>query len=282
VTLTTKTLTSGFAFPECPRWHDGALFFSDRHDRRVVRLDIDTGAAETVVEVEGQASGLGWLPDGQLLVVSMVDRKVLRFDGRSLHEHGDLADVAPFHCNDMIVDASGRAYVGNFGSDFEAHEPLRNTVVARVDPDGSVHVAADDLAFPNGMVISPDGRTLIVAESAGARLSAFTIEADGALSGRRVYASLETAPDGICLDAEGAVWFAAPATSQCIRVREGGEVAARADVGEGHTYACVLGGPDRRTLFVCAAPTHVSAETVRLHEGRIEMVTVDVAGAGAP
>ena len=138
--------------------------------------------------MEGQASGLGWLPDGQLLVVSMVDRKVLRFDGRSLHEHSDLSDVAPCHCNNMIVDAAGRAYVGNFGSDFEAHEPLRNTVVARVDPDGSVHVAADDLAFPNGMVISPDGRTLIVAESAGARLSAFTIEADGALSGRRVYA----------------------------------------------------------------------------------------------
>jgi sugar lactone lactonase YvrE len=282
VTLLTHTALSGLAFPECPRWHGGALYFSDQHDRRVVRFDVESGAAETVVEVDGQPSGLGWLPDGQMLVVSMLDLRVLRFDGRSLHEHANLSDVARVQCNDMVVDSAGRAYVGNFGFDFESHEAPRTTTVARVDSDGSVTVAADDLGFPNGMVISPDGRTLVVAESMAARLTAFTVDGNGGLSDRRVYAPLETAPDGICLDAEGAVWFAAPATPQCIRVSAGGEVLQRVDVGEGHTYACALGGHDRRTLFVCAAPTHVPAENVRLHEGRIEVVTVEVPGAGIP
>lgn len=280
--LTTKTLVSGFAFPEGPRWHDGALYFSDQHDRRVVRVDVDAGTADTVVEVEQQPSGLGWLPNGDLLVVSMVDRKVLRFDGSALHEHADLSDVATYHCNDMVVDAEGRAYVGNFGFDFENGQPPANAVVARVDPDGRVTVAADDLAFPNGMAITPDGRTMIVAESMGGRLTAFDIEPDGALTNRRVYAPLDDFPDGICLDAEGAVWFASPATQYCVRVREGGEVVERADVGEGHTYACALGGADRRTLLVCAAPSHAADTTVDRHQGRIEAVAVDVPGAGIP
>jgi sugar lactone lactonase YvrE len=275
-------LAKGFAFPEGPRWHDGALFFSDQHDRRVVRVDVDTGAADTVVEVDQQPSGLGWLPDGQLLVVSMRDRKVLRFDGTSLHQHADLSEVASYDCNDMIVDAEGRAYVGNFGFDFENGQPPTNTVIARVDPDGSVHVAADDLAFPNGMAITPDGRTLIVAESMGARLTAFDMDGAGNLTNRRVFAALPEFPDGICLDAEGAVWFASPGASHCVRVREGGEVVDHADVGTGHTYACVLGGADRRTLLVCAAPTHAAAETVVKHEGRIEAVELDVPGAGLP
>src|SRR5437660_4962495 len=168
----------------------------------------------------------------------MRDQRVLRFDGSALHEHADLSGVVPSQCNDMVVDTAGRAYVGNFGSYFEAHEPPVNTVVVRVDPDGSVHVVADDLAFPNGMVISADGGTLIIAESGAARLTAFAVDAGGGQSGRRVYAALDRAPDGICLDAEGAVWVSGPMTSECIRVGEGGAVTGGADVGEGHTYAC--------------------------------------------
>ena len=212
------------------------------------------GADERVVEVAGQPAGLGWMPDGSLLIVSMVDRRVLRLglDG-SLGEHADLAEWALFHCNDMVVDAAGRAYVGNFGYDLFAllaGEPVepRPTVLIRIDPDRQVSVSADDLGFPNGTVITSDRRTLIVAESGGWRLTAFDISAEGGLSNRRVWADLEphrVRPDGICLDASGAMWVANPNGMAAVRVAEGGELLDTARFSQ-RCVACMLGGPDGR------------------------------------
>ena len=274
----------GLAFPECPRWRDGALWFSDQHDRRVVRLDLTSGAAETVCHVEHQPSGLGWLPDGDLLVVSMHDRKVLRLSGGALAEHADVSTVATFHCNDMVVDAVGRAYVGNFGFDFEQRAEARLAAIALVDPDGTVRVAADGIAFPNGSVITPDGGTFIVGESAGGGLTAFRIADDGTLHDRREYARVDGAvPDGICLDAEGAIWFADPISGDLIRVLEGGEVTQRVSVGESlKAYACMLGGDDRRTLFASVSTHHNIDRTLAARAGRIMSMPVETPGVGLP
>ncbi len=238
------------AFPESPRWHDSVLWFSDFHTQRVQRVDL-AGRCETVLTVPGQPSGLGWLPDGTLLVVSMTDRRLLRFSGNALNEVADLSALAPFHCNDMVVDGKGRAYVGNFGFDFAAKQPPRSTCLLLVQPDGHTSVVADDLLFPNGAVITPDGRTLIVAETYAARLTAFDIAGDGSLSGRRIWAALgNAAPDGICLDAEGAIWLASPTSREVLRVREGGEVTQRCAT-PGQAVACTLGGPEPANA-VCA------------------------------
>jgi sugar lactone lactonase YvrE len=277
----TRVLLDGLRFPEGPRWHDGKLWFSDMHAGRVMTLD-PSGRAETVLTLDEHASGLGWLPDGRLLVVSMQSRKVLRRerDGR-LVVHADLGGVADFHTNDMVVDATGRAYVGNFGFDLNGGAAHRATKLALVQPDGRVEVAAEDLLFPNGTVITPDGRTLIVGESFAAQLTAFDVGADGRLSNRRVWAKLEKAvPDGICLDAEGAIWVASPFSKGVLRVREGGEVAQRIGV-EHEAYACMLGGDDRRSLYLCTAANHYPAKTVE-RTGRIEVARVDVPGAGLP
>jgi sugar lactone lactonase YvrE len=241
---------------------------------------------EAVAEVAGKPSGLGWLPDGRLLVVSMEDRRLLRLDaGLELVEVADLSGVATWHCNDMVVDAAGRAYVGNFGFDMWLHDPtVQPAALARVDPDGTVSVAAADLQFPNGMVITPDGGTLIVGESYGGCLTAFDVAPDGSLSGRRTWAALSGAtPDGICLDAEGAVWLASPVGHEVLRVREGGEVTERVLVGgDRRAVACMLGGPERRTLFVCTAQAIVPKKAVALRSSRIEMTEVAVPGAGWP
>jgi sugar lactone lactonase YvrE len=276
-----RVLLSGLRFPEDPRWRDGRLWFSDMHDGRVVPLDGE-GHDEAVLTLDDEPSGLGWLPDGRLLVVSVRERKLLRreADGR-LALHADLSPVLPFHANDMVVDAQGRAYVGNFGFDLNAGETPKSTTLALVHPDGRVAVAANDLAFPNGSVLTPDGRTLIVGETMAARLTAFDVAADGTLSNRRVWAQLEKAvPDGICLDAEGAIWVASPISHGCLRVREGGEILDRIDV-ETNAYACMLGGADRKTLFLCTAEEHDPAKT-DTRRGRIEAVQVGVPGAGRP
>ena len=270
------------AFGEGPRWRDGALYWSDMHGHAVKRL-VD-GEVQTVCEVPTRPSGLGWLPDGRMLVVSMSDRRVLRreADG-ALVVHADLCALAPRRCNDMTVDALGRAYVGNFGFELDSAEEPCATVLIRVDPDGSARVAADDLLFPNGMVITEDARTLIVAETWGARLSAFDIAPDGSLSNRRVWAAFtdRSVPDGICLDAEGAVWIASPTTKGCLRVREGGEILERVETGRG-AFACMLGGEDRRTLYVCTADSHDPERQRRERNGRIEAFQVAVPGAGRP
>src|SRR5262245_56551140 len=201
-----EVLLDGLKFGEAPRWHEGKLWFSDFYAHRVATVGLD-GRDETIVEVPQRPSGLGWTPKGELLVVSMLDRRVLRFDGETLHLHADLAALAAGLCNDMVVDAAGRAYVGNFGYDRHNNAPPRDTRIIRVDPGGSAASVGDDLHFPNGMVITPDGRTLIVAETFAHRLSAFDVGADGALANRRTFAALDGVfPDGICLDAEGAVW----------------------------------------------------------------------------
>jgi len=279
----TKILIDGLCFPEGPRWHDGSFWFSDMHAKRVVRAGLD-GKAQTVVEVPERPSGLGWLPDGRLLVVSMRDRSLLRLEpGGKLARVADLGGIAAFDTNDMVVDRAGRAYVGNFGFDLIAGESQKTTSLARVDPDGSVHVAATEVMFPNGVVITPDDRTLILGETFAARLTAFDKAPDGTLSRRRVFAQLEggAVPDGIALDAEGAVWVASPTTGECLRVHEGGRVSRRVR-GSELAYACALGGPDRKTLFICTAGTHIPAECIEKRNGKIETVQVDVAGAGWP
>jgi len=281
-TRTPTVVVDALAFPEGPRWHEGRLFFSDQHDRRVVRMD-PSGATDTVVEVAEQPSGLGWLPDGRMLIVSMRDRRVLRLENGELVEHADLSELATGECNDMVVDAEGRAYVGNFGFDMYGGEDARETCMIRVDPDGTARVAADALAFPNGTVITADGGTMIVGESYGGRLTAFTIGADGALSDRRLFAQLQGAvPDGICLDEQGAVWVACPLTGRVLRVREGGDVLDEIKVTNDFAFACMLGGDDRRTLYMCTAAGSDPKTTRDLRSGRIEAIEVAVPGAGLP
>jgi sugar lactone lactonase YvrE len=279
---TLKTLLDGLAFPEGPRWRDGRLWFSDMHAHEVVAMTPD-GARETVFSASGPVSGLGWLPDGRMLVVSMHDRRLLRIeaDGKAVL-HADLGAVATGNCNDMVVDDAGRAYVGNFGEGYPAG-PVQPAKLARADPDGRVFVAADELIFPNGAMITPDRKTLIVGETFAARMTAYDIAPDGALSNRRVWAQLpeRAVPDGACLDAEGAVWVASPTTNDVIRLKEGGEVLERIAADQG-CYACMLGGDDRQTLFVLTAASSDPATCRAGRAGRIEAVQVDVAGAGLP
>ncbi len=273
-------LLDGLCFAEGPRWRDGKLFFSDMHADRVMSVDLE-GRTETVVEVPGQPSGLGWLPDGRLLVVSMTDRRLLRLDPGGLVEHADLSSLASFHCNDMVVDAQGRAYVGNFGADFEAGD-FQGADLVMVTPDGEARVVAKDLGFPNGAVITPDGRTLIIGETFAARLTAFDIADDGGLDGRREWAALSGAnPDGICLDAEGAVWVASPPSRSVLRVREGGEVCAEIKL-EDQAIACMLGGPDGRTLFILTSQSVSREEVRKLRSARILTTRVEVPPAGHP
>jgi sugar lactone lactonase YvrE len=277
-----ETLLDGLCFGEGPRWHDGRLWLSDMHGHSVLTVDLD-GKRENVAHVDEKPSGLGWLPDGRLLVVSMDDRRLLRreLDGRFV-THADLSGFTQHPCNDMVVDAAGRAFVGNFGFDLHKREKPRATCLLRVDPDGRAVVAAEEMRFPNGSVITPDGRTLIVGESFGGCLTAFTIGTDGGLSGRREWAKLEGAvPDGICLDAENAVWVASPVSNEVLRVREGGAVAERIPVGR-MAIACMLGGPDRRTLFVLTADVLEPEECTARRSARVEIARVDVPGAGLP
>ncbi|MEW6645223.1 MAG: SMP-30/gluconolactonase/LRE family protein [Pseudomonadota bacterium] len=278
MTVAVRTIAGGFSYPECPRWRDGRLYFADQHDGLVQVLD-SAGARLAHFAVPGGPSGMGWLPDGDLLVVSMHERKLYRrgTDGR-LIGHADLADVHPFHSNDMVVDAKGRAYVGNIGFDFYAGAAPAATVMAIVTPEGKVSVAADGLMCPNGAVITPDGRTLIVAESMAARLTAFDIGADGSLSGRRLFAAVDGhVPDGICLDAEGHVWAASPYEKVVLRVSPAGDIVGRVEIPDANPYACMLGGADGRDLFICVAPHHDPEVTIKLRGGRI-----DVARAPAP
>jgi sugar lactone lactonase YvrE len=284
---------TGLTFGEGPRWHDGRLWLSDFYQHRVLAIAED-GRAETIVEFAGQPSGLGWLPDGRLLVVSMLDRRLLRLDPGGLVQHADLSGVAAANCNDMVVDRQGRAYVGNFGFDSAAYVAERGpdalfsepgpptAALARVEPDGSVHVAAEGLRFPNGSVITPDGRTLIVAETYARRLSAFDIAADGTLSARRVWATLEgVAPDGICLDADGSVWVANARASECVRVAEGGAILDRVETSQ-RCFACALGGPKRTTLYLVTAPGSGGAAENAPRQGAVERIQVATPGAGWP
>jgi sugar lactone lactonase YvrE len=277
-----QTLITGLDFGEGPRWHDGRLWYSDFFQRRVSAVTVD-GERETVLELDDYPSGLGWLPDGRLLVVSMREKQVLRVeqDG-SIVQHADLSHLATGRCNDMVVAADGNAYVGNFGFDVFERGKRQYAVLALVRPDGTVEAAAADLAFPNGSVITPDGRTLIVGESMGGRYTAFDIRADGTLENRRTWAQVDgTTPDGCTLDAEGAIWFANATGTDVLRVREGGEITDRVDVGQG-TFACALGGDDGRTLFVISADSSDETVVAGTGTGVIRTMRVDVPHAGLP
>jgi sugar lactone lactonase YvrE len=278
-----KTVLDGLAFPECPRWHEDALWFSDMHAHEVVRLDAD-GTRRTMASFDGPISGLGWLADGRMLVVSMADKTLLKqqADG-SFVTHGDMSNVATGLCNDMVIDAQGNAFVGNFGFSLHPPEDPKPAKLARVTPDGAVSAAAEDLMFPNGAVITPDGKTLIVGESFAAQLTAFDLAADGTLSNRRVWAALPkgAVPDGSCLDAEGAVWTASPTSSEVIRLKEGGEVLARIPT-EQLAIACMLGGDDRKTLYILTAESTDPDVCKAKRNARIQTIRVNVAGAGRP
>ena len=275
-----QVLLDGGAFLEGPRWRDDRLWFSDMHGGQIMTVDMD-GNAKGFASVPQRPSGLGWLPDGRMLAVSMSDRKVLRMEPSGFVEHADLSGLAPCECNDMVVDRQGRAYVGHFGFDHFCHADFRPASLIAVETDGSARVVANDLKFPNGTVISDDGRTLIVGESYGRRLTAFDIERDGSLSNRRVWADIGMAPDGICLDAEGCVWVASPTERAVVRVRQGGAIASRVEVGR-KAIACMLGGPDRRTLFALTSETTQPGRALELRSARVETVAVDVPGAGLP
>ena len=226
-----------------------ALWYSDFFQNKVYRVTPD-GTRTVVLELDDQPSGLGWLPNGDLLVVSMIQRKLVRFDGQSLSDYADLAPFSVFRCNDMVVASDGTAYVGHFGFNHHAGEKPRPASLIRVSPDGEVSVAAPDLMFPNGCVITPDGKTLIAGETMASRYTAFAIEADGTLSGRRTWAEMPgMVPDGCTLDDQGTIWFADPVGNQVVRVREGGEILEKLPTPMG-AFACMLGGDDGRDLYV--------------------------------
>ena len=288
----TRILAEGIYFGEGPRWHEGRLWFSDFFAHTVNSVSL-AGDRRVEFEIDDQPSGLGWMPDGSMLIVSMTKRRVLRRtrDGK-ISLHADLGHIATFHCNDMVVDAAGRAYVGNFGFDLDAELKARGTQgvmadhvaakLACVAPDGSVRIAADDMHFPNGSVITPDGKTLIVGETFGACLTAFDIGADGALSNRRTWAvTAPRVPDGICLDAEGAIWIANPLAPECVRIAEGGDVLEVIDTGA-PCYACMLGGDDGRTLFMLTAPSSNHTLAAASPQGKVRTTVVDTPHAGLP
>lgn len=283
MTPSIRTIAGEFVYPECPRWHDGHLWFADQHAGLVHVLGSD-GVRRESFTVPGGPSGMGWLPDGDLLVVSMHERKLFRRNAAGkLTLHADLAGVHPFHSNDMVVDAGGRAYVGNIGFDFYAGQPPAPTVLAMVAPDGSVSVAADGLMCPNGAAISPDGRTFVIAELMATRLTAFDIGADGSLSNRRLFASVAGhVPDGICLDADGHVWAASPYEKTVLRVSPAGAIVDRVIIPDANPYACMLGGADGRDLFICVAPHHDPEVTAKFRGGRIDVARAPAPGAGRP
>ncbi len=291
------TLVDGLSFAECPRWRNGRLYVSDRYTRRILAISAN-GGGETYARTPGLPAGIGFLPDGRLLIASMRERKVLRRerDG-SIVEHVDLATLVPGELNDMLVDHEGRAWVGNFGFDLFGGAPASATVLISVAPDGTAAIAAHDLAFPNGAVLTQDGRTLIIAETMANRLTSFTVS-NGVLTNRRIWAAFgnppattdvarimdeaDVVPDGICADAEGAVWVADVMKQRLVRVAEGGAILDELNTNGLCAFACMLGGDDGRTLFACVAPTLNHTEAARHHRSAILFTRVAVPHAGLP
>lgn len=277
----TYVVVNGLVFPESPRWHQGRFWFTDQFTGRVMTLTLD-GQVDTVATLPDHAGGLGWLPNGTTLVVAMGERQLVALGPHGPEPYATLSGLAGYHCNDLLVDPQGGAYVGQFGFDMRGGAPTVSTKLIRVDPDRRARAVGGPLVFPNGMALTADGSALIVAETFGRRLSSFRVSPDGDLTDHFTWADLGAAtPDGICLDAEGSLWVASPLTRELLRVRQGGEVADRANTF-GAPYACMLGGPDRRILYICTAETHDPAEALRSPGGRIEVVDVAVPGAGLP
>lgn len=291
------TVLDGLSYLECPRWHEGRIWVSDFYTGQVLSAGERGDDVRIEAEVPEQPSGLGWLPDGRLLVISMRDGRLLRRepDG-SLVTHADLRAHVTGHPNDMVVDAAGRAYIGNFGFDLMAGADIETAGLLRVDTDGSVHPVADELWFPNGSVITDDG-CLLVDETFGNRISAFDIAPDGSLGPRRDWARFGelpptrsiaeaiplgvVAPDGCGLDAEGMLWVADAIHGRVVRVREGGEIVQEIAPGS-PVFACMLGGADGRTLYMCAAPDFAEEKRRAAREARLLATRVDVPHAGRP
>jgi len=290
-----RTLVEGGSFFEGPRWHEGRWWASDFYTHTVRTVDPASGEFEVVMEVPGQPSGLGWLPDGSLLVVSMSDHRLLRrtADGE-VSVHADVTEHCGGHLNDLIVDREGRAYAGNFGFDLMNMAAPAPTSLVRVDPDGAVHREGEDLWFPNAMMISGD--TLIVAETFGGGLSAFTIAGDGSLTDQRVWGqiaprvepgsveemlpNLGYAPDGCTLDASGHVWAADGLGGPLCRIAPGGDIVDEIELPEGlAVFACQLGGDDGHTLLMCAAPDFLEVNRRDTREAVLLTTTVEVPAA---
>jgi sugar lactone lactonase YvrE len=286
----TTTLAGGLYFGEGPRWHDGRLWFSDFYAHAVMSVN-EAGELRTELELDDQPSGLGWLPDGRLLVVAMRERAIRRLEPAGLVLHADISHLTAHLCNDMVVDGEGTAWVGNFGFDLDADLKARGaqvltdhpvTNLVRVDADGAVHLAARDMHFPNGSVITPDGRTLIVAETLAGRLTAFNINADKSLSDRRVWAPLPgVAPDGICLNENNQVWVANAMGAEVVLVAEGGAIVQRLATSQS-CFACMLGGQGGNTLFAVTASGSDGQHAAGARTGRIETVQVQATRAGWP
>ena len=277
-------ILTGLAFPESPRWHDDRLWLADWGAHEVIAVDIH-GKSEVVAEVASFPFSIDWLPDGRLLAVSARDRRLLREgpDG-SMVSHVDLSGISKRPWNEIVVDGRGNIYLNNIGFEFPGGD-FAPGMIALVSPDGSARQVAAEVAFPNGMAVTADNSTLILAESYGNTLTAFSIASDGTLSKRRVWANLgDGAPDGICLDAEGAVWYADVPHQQCVRVREGGEILQTVRLDRG-CFACVLGGTEHRTLFILAnqwGGGAAMAKATPARAGQVVAVEVDVPGAGWP
>jgi sugar lactone lactonase YvrE len=272
-----EPLANGFCFGEGPRWFEGLLWFSDMLGEAVHTSTMD-GSLTTLPLPGHSPSGLGFRPDGSLLIASTEDRQVLRYDGETVVTIADLSDLTTANLGDMVIDDAGRAYIGS--------QAFEGGLIVRLDPDDSATIVAEDLDFPNGMVITPDRKTLIVAESIGRRLTAFTIDgpdAPGELRDRRVFADgLDGPPDGIALDAEGGVWTSMTLAHQFERIIEGGAVTDRIDMGERVAIACTLGGPERRTLFLLSSTDAYPKRLVGTRLSRLDAVTVTTPGAGLP
>jgi sugar lactone lactonase YvrE len=281
-TIDTKptTLAAGFYFTECPRWRDGWLYFSDMHGKTVYRLN-EAGKLETICRVEARPGGLGWLPNGDMLIVSMDDGRVLRLGADGLSEYADMSSASNTGVNDMIVSSSGRAYAGKYSHALPPPvEPL-----LFVDTDGKWREAGEKLQVANGMVITADGKRLIVAESAGAQLSVFDLDENGVPGNCRLFAKLPAGhyPDGICGDAEGGIWVTCCMGPGVIRIEEGGKITHFIPIEDGRfAYACALGGADGKTLFICTAESFATVAYMTMKSARIETVHVDFAQSGIP
>jgi sugar lactone lactonase YvrE len=283
MTLTPKVILDGLAFPEGPRWRDGKLWFVDMMGKKVMTVDPE-GRSEVILELDDMPSGLGWMPDGAFLIVSRFKRQLLKLEAGAVSVHADLTDYAESSLNDMVVDSQGRAYVDAYHNPRMDDPETAPGSVVLVTPDGAARTVAEGMVSPNGSAITPDGKTFIVAQTRGSEVTAFDIEADGSLSNRRPFAKLdEKVPDGICLDAEGAVWVGSYRTGEFLRVKEGGEITDRIYYPDKLAVACMLGGEDRRTLFLLTGTVPPSATgAAEPPTGWIETVRVNVPGAGLP
>ena len=271
MTLYTEILLDALMFPEGPRWYQEKLWFTDQHARQIRTVDL-SGKSAIIAEVEDLPGGLGWLADGRLVVVSMTKRQLLVLEHERLEVFADLSTLASFHCNDLLVDQQGRSYVGNFGYDLHGGAAISNAEIILVSPEGVPRKVATDVIFPNGMAMTSDQQTLLVAETFASRISSFEIHSDGSLGERKLWADLDGAyPDGICLDQDSALWVACPNTGEVIRVVQGGKITDRVEP-VGNPYACMLGGEKKAQLFVLSSETDDPEDARRLRSGRIEIV----------